>query len=104
MQVLGFNWTDLALNNIGEFHHILEATKEYEPSGLAHGSPSRAAKELRKTCALCKMCHAKVTHSKSSFLKFMTRFNDELGYKVDSATGYVVKEQGSKKQCCEVSL
>ena len=88
-----------------DFHHIMEAKKEREPSELVHGSPWRAAKELRKTCALCKMCHAKVTHSKSSASKFMTLFNDEFGYNVDNATGYVIQEQqGTKKKRREVSL
>ena len=87
-----------------DLHHILKKKKEFEPSALAGGSPWRAVKELRKTCALCKMCHAKVTHSKLSMTKFMTHFNTELGYKVDDATGYVVNDQGSKKQRREVSL
>ena len=87
-----------------DFHHIMEAKKEREPGLLVHGSPSRAAKELRKTCALCRGCHAKVTHSQSSASKFMTLFNDEFGYNVDNATGNVIKEQGgSKKQRREVS-
>jgi hypothetical protein len=87
-----------------DFHHIMPEKKEFEPTALADGSPWRAVKELRKTCALCKMCHAKVTHSKLSMTKFMTHFNKELGYKVDDATGYVVNDQGSKKQRREVSL
>jgi hypothetical protein len=73
-----------------DFHHIMEAKKKHEPSELAKGSPWRAAQELRKTCALCRGCHAKVTHCKSSASKLMTLFNDEFGYNVDNATGYVI--------------
>ncbi len=74
----------------------MQEKKEFEPSPLASGSPWRAVMELRKTCALCKYCHANITHSKSSMSKFMTCFNEDFGYNVDDVTGYVVNDQGSK--------
>ncbi len=65
----------------------------YEPNRCANKSPHDAMSELRKTCLLYKLCHAKVTHSKS----FLSRF-DELGYKVNEQTGFVVKGEESKKR------
>jgi hypothetical protein len=79
-----------------DFHHIMESKKKYDPSHRALFSPREAVFELRKTCPLCKLCHTKVTHSKSNLKKFMTRF-DELGCKVNEMTGYVVKEEESKR-------
>ena len=78
-----------------DFHHTMESNKSYGPSECACKSPRTAMLELRKTCPLCKLCHAKVTHSKKSKTKFMSRFN-ELGYKVNEQTGYVFKEEESK--------
>jgi hypothetical protein len=80
-----------------DFHHIMEAKKSCGPIKCAYKSPRDATMELRKTCTLCRLCHAKVTHSNSSLSKFLTRF-EELGYKVDKSTGYVVKEEESKRR------
>jgi hypothetical protein len=85
-----------------DFHHIMEAKISCGPTKCK--SPHDATVELRKTCTLCRLCHAKVTHSNSSLSKFMTRF-EELGYKVDKSTGYVVKEdEEPKKRCHEMNL
>jgi hypothetical protein len=69
----------------------------YEPNRCANKSPHDAMLELRKTCLLYKLCHAKVTHSKLFLSKFMSRF-DELGYRVNKQTGFVVKGEESKKR------
>jgi hypothetical protein len=75
----------------------MESKKSYEPSRCAKKSPRDAILELRKICPLSKLCHEKVIHSKSSLSKFMSRF-DELGYKVNELTGYVVKGEELKKR------
>ena len=80
-----------------DFHHIMESKKSYEPSRCAARSPREAMLELRKTRPQCKLCHAKVTHPNFSLTKFLSHFND-LGYKINETTGYVVKEEESKKR------
>ena len=71
--------------------------KSYEPTKCAQISLRKAMLELRKNCPLCNLCHAKVTHSNLSLTKFLSRF-DDLGYKVNEPTGYVVKEEESIKR------
>ena len=71
--------------------------KSYEPTKCAQISPRKAMLELRKNCPLCKLCHGRVTHSNLSLTKFLSRF-DDLGYKVNEPTGYVVKEEESIKR------
>ena len=72
-----------------DFHHVLESKKECEPSKCALKSPKLASMELRKTCALCKKCHAMVTHSNSAKARFTKKFR-ELGYSVNNVSGDIV--------------
>ena len=72
-----------------DFHHVLESKKGCEPSKCALKSPKLASMELRKTCALCKKCHAMVTHSNSAKARFTKKFR-ELGYSVNNVSGDIV--------------
>ena len=72
-----------------DFHHDLESKKECAPSKCAWKSPKLASMELRKTCALCKKCHAMVTHSNSAEARFTKKFR-ELGYSVNNVSGDIV--------------